>query len=43
MLRSSLDPPSLTTSSDILGGEKLSQVPLLRVTLSIGVRISKLM
>jgi hypothetical protein len=42
MLRSSLDPLGLTTSSDILGGEKLSQVPLLRLALSIGVRTSKL-
>jgi hypothetical protein len=41
MLRSSLDPLGLTTSSDTLGGEKLSQVPRLRLTLSIEVRTSK--
>jgi hypothetical protein len=41
MLRSSLDPLSLTTSSDTLGGEELSQVPMLRLTPSIGVRTSK--
>jgi hypothetical protein len=32
----------LTTSSDTLGGEELSQVPILRLTSSIGVRTSKL-
>jgi hypothetical protein len=32
----------LTTSSDTLGGEELSQVPMLRLTSSIGVRTSKL-
>jgi hypothetical protein len=32
----------LTTSSDTPDGEKRSQVQLLRLTLSIGVRISKL-
>jgi hypothetical protein len=42
MLRSSLDPLGLTTSLDTLGGEKLCQVLLLRLTLSIGVRTSKL-
>jgi hypothetical protein len=42
MLRSSLDPLDLTTSSDTLGGEKLSQVPMLRLTPSIGARTSKL-
>jgi hypothetical protein len=42
MLRSSLDPLRLTTSSDTLGGEELSQVPMLRLTLSIGPRTSKL-
>jgi hypothetical protein len=42
MLRSSLDPLSLTTSSDTLGGEKSSQVPLPWLTLSIGVRTFKL-
>jgi hypothetical protein len=42
MLHSSLDPLGLTTSPGTLGGEKLSQVPRLRLTLSIGVRTSKL-
>jgi hypothetical protein len=42
MLHSSLDPLDLTTSSDTLGGEELSQVPMLRLTPSIGVRTSKL-
>jgi hypothetical protein len=42
MLCSSLNPLSLTTSSDTLGGEELSQVSMLRLTPSIGVRISKL-
>jgi hypothetical protein len=42
MLCSSLNPLGLTTSSDTLGGEKLSQVPMLRLTPSIGVRTSKL-
>jgi hypothetical protein len=42
MLRSSLDPLSLTISSDTLGGKELSQVPMLRLTPSIGVRTSKL-
>jgi hypothetical protein len=42
MLCSSLDPLGLTTSSDTLGGEELSQVPMLRLTPSIGARISKL-
>jgi hypothetical protein len=41
-LRSSLDPFGLTTSSDTLGGEELSQVLLLRLTPSIGARTSKL-
>jgi hypothetical protein len=42
MLCSSLNPLGLTTSSDTLGGEELSQVPMLRLTPSIGVRTSKL-
>jgi hypothetical protein len=42
MLRSSLNPLGLTTSSDTLGGEDLSQVPMLRLTPSIGARTSKL-
>jgi hypothetical protein len=42
MLCSSLHPLGLTTSSDTLGGEELSQVPMLRLTPSIGVRTSKL-
>jgi hypothetical protein len=42
MLRSSLGPLGLTTSSDTLGGEELSQVPMLRLTPSIGARTSKL-
>jgi hypothetical protein len=42
MLRSSLDPLGLTTSSDTLGGEELSQVLMLRLTPSIGVKTSKL-
>jgi hypothetical protein len=42
ILRSSLNPLGLTTSSDTLGGEELSQVPMLRLTPSIGVRTSKL-
>jgi hypothetical protein len=42
MVHSSPNPLCLTTSSDTLGGEELSQVPLLRLTLSIGVRTSKL-
>jgi hypothetical protein len=42
MLRSSLDPLGLTTSSDTLGREELSQVPMLRLTPSIGARTSKL-
>jgi hypothetical protein len=42
MLRSSLNPLGLTTSSDTLGGEELSQVPVLRLTPSIRVRTSKL-
>jgi hypothetical protein len=42
MLRSSFNPLGLTTSSDTLGGEELSQVPMLRLTPSIGVRMSKL-
>jgi hypothetical protein len=42
MLRSSLNPLGLTTSSHTLGGEELSQVPMLRMTPSIGVRTSKL-
>jgi hypothetical protein len=37
MLHSSLNPLSLTTSSGTLGGEELSQVPMLRLTPSIGV------
>jgi hypothetical protein len=42
MLHSLLDPLGLTTSSDTLGGEELSQVPMLRLTPSIGARTSKL-
>jgi hypothetical protein len=42
MLRASLDPLGLTTSTDTLGGEELSQVPMLRLTPSIGARTSKL-
>jgi hypothetical protein len=42
MLRPSLDSLGLTTSSDTLGGEELSQVPMLRLTPSIGGRTSKL-
>jgi hypothetical protein len=42
MLLSSLDPLSLTTSSDTLGGEELSQVPMLRLTPSNGARTFKL-
>jgi hypothetical protein len=42
MLCSSLDPLGLTTSSDTQGGEELSQVPMLRLTPSIGARTSKL-
>jgi hypothetical protein len=42
MLRSSLDPLSLPTSSDTLGGEERSQVPTLRLTPSIEARTSKL-
>jgi hypothetical protein len=42
MLRSSLDPLGLTTSSDTLGGGELSEVPMLRLTPSIGARTSKL-
>jgi hypothetical protein len=42
MLRSSLNPLGLTTSSDTLGGEELSQIPMLRLTPSIGARTSKL-
>jgi hypothetical protein len=42
MLRSSLDPLGLTTSSDTLGGGELSQVPMLRQTPAIGARTSKL-
>jgi hypothetical protein len=42
MLSSSLNPLGLTTSSDTLGGEELSQVPMLRLTPSIRVRMSKL-
>jgi hypothetical protein len=42
MLHSSLDPLGLTTSSDTLGGEELSQVPMLRLAPSVGVRTSKL-
>jgi hypothetical protein len=38
MLCSSLDPFGLTTSSDTLGGEELSHVPMLRLTPSIGAR-----
>jgi hypothetical protein len=42
MLRSSLDLLSVTTSLDTLGGEELSQVPMLTLTPSIGVGTSKL-
>jgi hypothetical protein len=42
MLHSSLDPLNLTTLSNTLGGEKLSQVLMLRLTPSIGVRTFKL-
>jgi hypothetical protein len=42
MLHSSFDPLGLTTSSDTLGKEVLSQVPMLRLTPSNGVRTSKL-
>jgi hypothetical protein len=42
MLRSSLDRLGLTASTDTLGGEELSQVPMLRLTPSIGVGTSKL-
>jgi hypothetical protein len=42
MLRSSLEPLGLTTSSDTLGGGELSQVPMLRLTPAIGARTSKL-
>jgi hypothetical protein len=42
MLRSSLDPLGLTTLSDTLGGEELSQVPMLRLTPFIRVRTSTL-
>jgi hypothetical protein len=42
MLRSSLDPLGLTTSSDTLGGGELSEVPTLRLTPSLGARTSKL-
>jgi hypothetical protein len=42
ILHSSLNPLSLTTSTDTLGGEELSQVPMLRLTPSIGVRTFKL-
>jgi hypothetical protein len=42
MLCSSLNPLGLITSSNTLGGEELSQVPMLRLTPSIGVRTSKL-
>jgi hypothetical protein len=42
MLCSSLNPLGLTTSSDTLGGEELSQIPMLRLTPYIGVRTSKL-
>jgi hypothetical protein len=41
MLRSSLNPLGLTTSSDTMGDGELSQVPMLRLTPSIG-RTSKL-
>jgi hypothetical protein len=40
MLRSSLNPLGLTTSPDTLGGEELSQVPMLRLTPFLGVRTS---
>jgi hypothetical protein len=39
---SSLDPIGLTTSSDTLGGEELFDVPMQRLTPSIGVGMSKL-
>jgi hypothetical protein len=42
MLCSSLDPLGMIALSDALGGEELSQVPMLRLTPSIGVRTSKL-
>jgi hypothetical protein len=42
MLRSSVDPLGLTTSSDTLGGGERSQVPMLRLTPFVGVRTSKL-
>jgi hypothetical protein len=42
MARSSLDPLGLITSLDTLGGEELSQFPMLRLTPSIGVRTSRL-
>jgi hypothetical protein len=42
MLRSSLNLLGLTTSSDTLGGEELSHVPMLMLTPSIGLRTSKL-
>jgi hypothetical protein len=42
MLCSSLDPLGLATSSDTLGEEELSQVPMLRLTPSIGARTSEL-
>jgi hypothetical protein len=42
MLCSSLDFLDLTTSSNTLGGEEPSQVPMLRLTPSIGLRTSKL-
>jgi hypothetical protein len=40
MLHSSFDPLGLTTSSDTLGKEVLSQVPMLRLTPFLGVRTS---
>jgi hypothetical protein len=40
MLRTSLNPLGLITSSDTLDGEELSQVPMPRLTPSIGVRTS---
>jgi hypothetical protein len=42
MLHSSLNFLGLRTSSDTLGGEELPQVPMLRLTPSIGLRTSKL-
>jgi hypothetical protein len=42
MLCSLLNPLDMTTSSDTLDGEELSQVPMLRLTASIEVRTSKL-